>query len=178
VDLSEKEYGFSLLNDCKYGYDIHGDVMKISLLRAPTWPDPMADRGKHQFTYSIYVHRGRWDEVDTVKRGYELNSPLAALVTDRHQGEFPAVFSFFGVNSSGVILDTIKKAEKDTAFIFRFYESKGKAGKAVVNFFKAPKKIIETNLMENDLKEIQFKGKQVSLDFKKFEIKTLKVLFR
>jgi alpha-mannosidase len=177
VDLSEKEYGFSLLNDCKYGYDIHGQVMKISLLRAPTWPDPMADRGKHRFTYSIYVHRGRWDEVDTVKRGYELNSPLAALVTDRHQGEFPGVFSFFSVNSSGVILDTIKKVENGTAFIFRFYESKGKAEKAEVNFFKAPKKIVETDLMENDLREIQFTGNKVSLDFKKFEIKTLKVLW-
>ncbi len=177
VDLSEKEYGFSLLNDCKYGYDIHGQVMKISLLRAPTWPDPMADRGKHRFTYSIYVHRGRWDEAETVKRGHELNSPLVALVTDRHRGEFPEVFSFFGVDSPGVILDTIKKAEKDTAFIFRFYESKGKAGTAVVNFFKAPKKIVETDLMENDLREIQFTGNKVSLDFKKFEIKTLKVLW-
>jgi alpha-mannosidase len=151
--------------------------MKISLLRAPTWPDPMADRGKHKFTYSIYVHQGRWDEADTVKRGHQLNSPLVALVTDRHQGEFPAVFSFFGVNSSGVILDTIKKVEKGTAFIFRFYESKGKAGQAGVTFFKAPKKIIETDLMENDLKEIQFAGNKVSLDFKKFEIKTLKILW-
>lgn len=177
VDLSEKEYGFSLLNDCKYGYDIHGHVMKISLLRAPTWPDPMADRGKHKFTYSIYVHQGRWDEADTVKRGHELNSPLVALVTDRHQGEFPGVFSFFSVNSSGVILDTIKKAEKGTALIFRFYESKGKAEKAEVSFFKAPKKIVETDLMENDLKEIQFTGNKVSLDFKKFEIKTWKVLW-
>ncbi|MFC2145838.1 glycosyl hydrolase-related protein, partial [Acidobacteriota bacterium] len=110
-------------------------------------------------------------------RGHQLNSPLVALVTDRHQGEFPGVFSFFSVNSSGVIMDTIKKAEKGTAFIFRFYESKGKAGKAVVNFFKAPKKIVETDLMENDLKEIQFTGNKVSLDFKKFEIKTLKILW-
>lgn len=177
ADLSEKQYGFSLLNDCKYGYDIHGDVMKISLLRSPTWPDPMADRGKHQFTYSIYVHRGRWDEADTVKKAHQLNSPLVALVTDRHQGKFPGVFSFFSVNSSGVILDTIKKAEKDKAFIFRLYESIGKAEKAELNFFKAPKKIIETDLMENDLREIQFTGNKVSLDFKKFEIKTLKVLW-
>ncbi|MGD2092600.1 MAG: glycoside hydrolase family 38 C-terminal domain-containing protein [Candidatus Aminicenantes bacterium] len=177
ADLSEKQYGFSLLNDCKYGYDIHGDVMKISLLRSPTWPDPMADRGKHQFTYSIYVHRGRWDEADTVKKAHQLNSPLVARVTDRHQGKFPGVFSFFSVNSSGVILDTIKKAEKDKAFIFRLYESIGKAEKAELNFFKAPKKIIETDLMENDLREIQFTGNKVSLDFKKFEIKTLKVLW-
>jgi alpha-mannosidase len=178
ADLSEKEYGFSLLNDCKYGYDIHGHVMKISLLKAPTWPDPMADRGKHQFTYSIYVHPGRWDEAETVKKGHQLNSPLVAMVTDRHQGEFPGVFSFFSMNSSGVILDTIKKAEKGTAFIFRLYESKGKAEKAVVSFFKAPEKIVETDLMENDLEEIQFTGNEVSLDFKKFEIKTLKVLFK
>jgi alpha-mannosidase len=178
ADLSEKKYGFSLLNDCKYGYDIHGNVMKISLLRAPTWPDPMADRGKHTFTYSIYVHQGMWHEAETVKRGYQLNSPLAAVITDRHQGEFPGVSSFFSVNSPGVILDSIKKVEKGTGFIFRFYESMGRAESAVMNFFKAPKRIFETDLMENDLKEIQFTANRVSLDFKKFEIKTLKVLFR
>ena len=177
ADLSEEKYGFSLLNDCKYGYDIHGHEMKISLLRAPTWPDPLADRGKHKFTYSIYVHQGRWDEAETVKKGHQLNSPLVALATDRHQGQFPGIFSFFSVNSPGVILDTVKKAEQGTAFIFRFYESKGKAEKAVVNFFKAPEKIVETDLMENELKEIQFTGNKVSLDFKKFEIKTLKVFF-
>ncbi len=58
VDLSEGDYGVSLLNDCKYGHDIHDNVMRITLLRSPTMPDPMADFGEHQFKYSLYPHDG------------------------------------------------------------------------------------------------------------------------
>ena len=177
ADLSDSQNGLSLLNDCKYGFDIHGNVMKISLLRAPTWPDPMADRGKHTFTYSLYAHKGSWQNADTVKQGYYLNTPLVALVTDRHAGELPEVFGFFTLNADGVVLDTVKKTEKGEGYIFRLYESEGKPGKAVLDFFKTPTKIVETDLMENETREIPFTGKQVNLDFGKFEIKTLKVLF-
>jgi hypothetical protein len=56
ADLSEPGYGVALLNDCKYGYDIAGNVIRLSLLRAPTWPDPVADRGHHRFTYRLFPH--------------------------------------------------------------------------------------------------------------------------
>jgi alpha-mannosidase len=62
VDLSEGGYGVSLLNNGKYGHDIHGNVMRLSLLRSPTSPDPQADQGEHRFTYSLYPHTGGWDE--------------------------------------------------------------------------------------------------------------------
>ncbi|MCP4642928.1 MAG: alpha-mannosidase, partial [bacterium] len=51
ADLSEGDYGVSLLNDCKYGYDIKDNVMRLSLLRSPVDPDPHADEGEHHFTY-------------------------------------------------------------------------------------------------------------------------------
>ena len=56
VDLSEGDYGVALLNDCKYGHDIHDNVIRISLLRAPTEPDPEADQGEHRFAYSLFPH--------------------------------------------------------------------------------------------------------------------------
>ena len=62
VDLSEGDYGVSLLNDCKYGHDIHDNVMRLTLLRGPTMPDPAADYGEHHFTYSLFPHAGGWDE--------------------------------------------------------------------------------------------------------------------
>ncbi len=177
ADLSGKDCGISLLNDCKYGYDIHEGVMKISLLRAPTWPDPLADRGKHTFTYSLYTHKGGWDEADTVKRGHELNSPLVCYLTDRHRGIFPAEFSFFSLQSAGVILETIKKEERGQGFILRLYESKGMVDQAVLTLFKAPLQVYETDLMENPVGALDFQGKTIPLDFKKFEIKTLLVRF-
>ncbi len=55
-------HGFSLLNDSKYGYDAKDNVLRLSLLRAPEWPDPNADQGHHEFTYSLYPHAGTWRE--------------------------------------------------------------------------------------------------------------------
>ena len=57
ADLSETGYGVALLNDCKYGYDIQGNILRLSLLRAPNSPDPLADRGQHRFTYSLCLTR-------------------------------------------------------------------------------------------------------------------------
>ncbi len=45
ADISDATHGFSLLNDCKYGYDAKGNVLRLSLLRSPEWPDPHADEG-------------------------------------------------------------------------------------------------------------------------------------
>ena len=75
VDLSEGDYGVSLLNDCKYGHDIHGNVMRITLLRSPSMPDPTADFGEHQFKYSLYPHTGSWNE-ETQREAYLLNDPI------------------------------------------------------------------------------------------------------
>ncbi|MGE5341316.1 MAG: alpha-mannosidase [Candidatus Omnitrophota bacterium] len=177
ADLSDNTAGISILNDCKYGHDIHSNVMKISLLRSPTWPDPMADRGKHTFTYSIYTHPGTVTDGNTVQRAQELNIPLQPLMTDRHPGNLPKEFSFFQVNSPNVIVDTIKKAEDDDGIILRLYEASGKESEAEVSFFKEPKAIVGINLMEKKEKEYKVTGKSLGLHFKAFEIKALKLVF-
>ncbi len=74
VDLSEGDYGVSVLNDGKYGHDIRDNVVRISLLRSPTSPDPLADQGQHTFTYSVFPHTGNWDE-RTIGAAYALNDP-------------------------------------------------------------------------------------------------------
>lgn len=177
ADLSEKDFGISLLNNCKYGHDIHDNVIKLSLLRAPIWPDPMADRGKHTFTYSLYPHTGGAAAAETVKRARELNIPLLAMLKTPQKGEMPEKMSFFKVDSPSVILDSTKKAEDDNGIILRLFESGGTAAKAEITFFKGAKKIYETDLMENIIKEYPAAGKSIRLDFKKFEIKTLKIIF-
>ena len=58
ADLSEPGYGVALLNDCKYGYDIRGHIMRLSLLRGPGFPDPEADQGEHRFAYALLPHAG------------------------------------------------------------------------------------------------------------------------
>ena len=79
VDVSEGDYGVSLLNDCKYGHDIQdnapdGTTMRLSLLRSPTKPDPNADQGEHEFGYGLLLHAGRLSHV-TIDEAYAFNNP-------------------------------------------------------------------------------------------------------
>ncbi|MCX6557139.1 MAG: glycosyl hydrolase-related protein [Candidatus Aminicenantes bacterium] len=177
ADLSDEKGGIALLNDSKYGHDIHGNVMKLSLLRSPTWPDPLADRGRHEFTYSIYPHAGKWNESQVVHRGQELNQPLIARILEKHGGSLPLSYSFFGVESEGVILDAIKLAEDGSGLVFRLYEANGKAENAVLAFFRKPARVATTDLLENEFAPLQFMGNRLKLSFRPFEIKTVKVSF-
>ena len=79
ADLSEPGYGVALLNDGKYGYSAHGNVLTLSLLRSPLYPDPGADEGHHAFTYSLFPHPGDWTEGNVVNEAFALNSPLIAV---------------------------------------------------------------------------------------------------
>jgi alpha-mannosidase len=77
---NHQQYGVSLLNDCKYGYDATPNQLRLTLLRGTEFPDSEADKGIHEFTYALYPHAGSWEEAQTVRRGYELNQPLKVLI--------------------------------------------------------------------------------------------------
>ena len=177
ADLSDEKYGVSLLNESKYGYDIKGNVMRLTLLRSPLWPDPMADRGKHQFSYALYPHRGTWKEADTVQQGYEFNYPLLAFFTDSHTGELPASHSFFRASPSNIVLAAIKKAEDRESLVLRLYESEGEETEATIEFSRKPKKIYELDLMENRLNSVPFGENSLSLKFGISEIKTIEIVY-
>ena len=79
ADLSEPGYGVALLNDCKYGYDIRGNVMRLSLLRGPGWPDPESDQGAHRFSYALFPHAGDLREAGVIAEAEAFNLPLVAV---------------------------------------------------------------------------------------------------
>jgi alpha-mannosidase len=137
ADLTDNsgEYGVSLLNDCKYGYDAGTDYLRLTLLRSSEWPDPIADRGSHEFTYAIYPHDGTWQAAETVRRGYELNSsPLqvlqlapitAEISTDNH---LPATSSLLDLHAENLILMAFKPSDHPAqAWVLRCYECHGVA---------------------------------------------------
>ncbi|HEX7502313.1 MAG TPA: glycoside hydrolase family 38 C-terminal domain-containing protein, partial [Acidobacteriota bacterium] len=177
ADLADDKGGIALLNDSKYGHDIHGNVMKLSLLRSPTWPDPMADRGRHEFTYSIYPHAGSWSDGQVVRRGQELNQPLLAQIAMDGKGDAPSSRSYFAVDGEGVILDAVKLAEDGSGLIFRLYEANGKAENAALTFFRKPARAAAADLLENETATLDVKGDRLELSFRAFEIKTVKVRF-
>ena len=177
ADLSEGDYGVSLLSDSKYGWDIRGNVMRLSLLKSAISPDPEADQGIHRFTYSLYPHAGGWREAQTVRRAYELNVQVKA-VAKSGTGALPPAFSLVATTSPNIIIETVKKAEDDDSLIVRFYDAHNQRGTANLQFGRPVISAKAVNLLENDLDGDQptLDGETVSLSYHPFEIRTLKVL--
>ncbi|MGA8152017.1 MAG: alpha-mannosidase [Terriglobales bacterium] len=177
ADLSDTTHGFSLLNDSKYGYDVKGNVLRLSLLRSPDWPDPHADEGQHEFTYSLYPHSGTWREAQTVRRGYELNYKLVAMQTGKHQGALPAQHSFVRIEPDNVVLTAVKKAEDGSSLVLRFYEWAGHAADVKLQVPPGAQSAAETNLMEKTVGPLPLQNDTVTVPTKPYEIKTVTVQF-
>ncbi|MBE9222777.1 alpha-mannosidase [Cyanobacterium stanieri LEGE 03274] len=127
VDLSNNEYGVSLLNNGKYGHDFKPNQIRLSLLRSPKWPDATSDMMVHNFNYAIYPHHQGWQEAKTVNKGYELNVPLQVVVlaeNEHHFDIFPPEQEFLNLGSDNLILTCFKQGYDDkNQVILRFYES-------------------------------------------------------
>ncbi len=179
ADLSDATHGFSLLNDSKYGYDAKDNVLRLSLLRSPEWPDPHTDEGHHEFTYSLYPHAGTWRQAQTLHQGYQVNYPLIAVATAEHNGPLPALMSFFGTQENNVVITAVKKDADDSALIVRFYEWDGKKGDIHITVPRAATSATETNLMEKPQHPLSLasSGTVVVVPTNPYEIKTVKVTF-
>lgn len=172
IDVSNDNYGVSLLNDCKYGHDVNGNTMRLTLLRSSYDPDPKPDVGIHTMTYSVYPHSGDWRKAGTVRRAFELNNPLVAHATTVHKGTAPQVSSFATVSPSNLIVTALKKAESGDGMILRFYESAGNPTTARIRINGA-KTWQETNLMETGGTPKSIGRDGILLPVGKWEIKTL-----
>jgi len=177
ADISDGKHGLSLLNDSKYGYDAKGNVLRLSLLRSPEWPDPHADEGHHEFTYSLYPHAGNWKDALTIRQGYELNYQLIALPVGIHQGTKAPGQSFLQTSSDNVIVTAVKKSEDDNALIFRFYEWAGKDGDVSIQLPGGAQSASETDLMEKPSGSLPLRDGKVIVPTKPYEIKTIQVKF-
>ncbi len=175
ADLSEGGYGVTLINDCKYGYDIHDGVMQISMFKCGTYPNEVADQGEHAFTYSILPHAGRVGDSDAVKQAYYLNYPMTAVKAVGEKDSLPSSFSLLKLDRENVVCETVKKSEKGDDTVVRLYESKNIRGKVKVEFGFDVKEVALCDLLENELAPVKIENNSVSLDIKGFEIVTLKL---
>lgn len=176
ADLSEGNYGVSLLNDSKYGHDIHGSDMRLTLIKCATNPDNnpehINDQGMHEFTYSIYPHKNALSGADTVKYAYDLNLPMTARKSNGG-GMLPSEYSLVSVSEDNVIIETIKEAEYSNETIIRLYETKNSRTRATVKFGFDVSEAYLADLNEKKQKKLAVKNNSVSLDIKAFEIVTL-----
>lgn len=176
ADLSEGDYGVSLLNNCKYGYSIEDNVMKLSLLKAATYPNPEADRGFHRFTYSLYPHKGDFRAGDTVKEGYFLNCPLDICPMDAAKGTLPDSFSMISCPQKNIVVETIKKAEEDDSVVVRFYDAWNQKTQAQITAGFDFREVYLCDMLENSLEKLEQEGRRVTVPVKNYEIVTLKFI--
>ncbi len=174
ADLSEYGYGVSLLNDCKYGHDIHNGVMRLTLLKCGTYPDPTADRGRHVFTYSLYPHAGDYRAAGTVQQAYLLNNPLTARKLPKQAGRLPETASLLTLDRGNVIAETVKMAEQGGAVVTRLYEAYHERTEVTVTAGFDFKRVSVCDLLENAETPLQNDGRKVKLAVKPNEIVTLK----
>lgn len=182
VDMSEADFGVALLNDSKYGYDAVEQTVRLTLLRAPVFPDPLADLGEHNFRYALRIHNGIADLAQVVLAAERFNNPIA-VVGDMSLSADTATmahkaFSFATVDADNVTLETLKKAEEDGDLILRVFEHANIRVKASIHFGLPIESICVVNLMEEGGEPMLVKNDTVSLDLRPFEIVTLKIKMR
>ena len=182
ADLSEHGYGVSILNDSKYGFATSGNLMRLSLLRAPKAPDAHADMGKHKIRWAIMPHAGSLS-ADTVRTAYNFNNPMGLLTSIDDKKVDESIFSAITLDQSSshlsgsqsLILDVIKRAEDDSdvvksldqvpfphvtssrsskSVILRIYESLGGKSRGVIRSRLPVKKAFKCNVLEDDLEEV------------------------
>jgi len=125
LDLSEPDFGLALLNDAKYGHSARGNVIGISLLRSPVYPDPMADEGVQTFTYSLMPHAGSWSEGGVREEADDLNQPLLVKAVS---GIAAGVFQPVKAEGIPAALSVIKSAEEGDGLVLRVWEPAGRRG--------------------------------------------------
>lgn len=175
ADLSEDNYGVSLLNDCKYGHDIKDSVMRLTLIKSPTWPNPDADKGLHIFAYSLYPHKGDWKTAGTAQKAYEFNCPMYTKIQASHKGMLPDELSFIKVDQPNVFIEVVKKAEDSDEIVIRLYEAYNRRCKVFVQFFKNLEFVAETNLNEESIDILIPEENSFNFEIKPYEIRTFKV---
>lgn len=173
ADISEGNYGFSLLNDCKYGHSVKDSCIALTLIKSGIVPNPTTDQEEHVFTYAIYPHAGGWREAGTVREAHKLNQPV--LVHSGGSGKDD--FSFARVGARNVVLDTIKRAEDGNGIILRLYECENSHVRTTLELNGIIRAAQDCDLLENREADLPVDGNRVQLSVKPYEIKTIRIEF-
>jgi alpha-mannosidase len=175
VDLSEPGYGVALLNDCKYGHQVKGNVLDLNLLRSSTSPDPVADKATHEFTYSLLPHTGDHVAGRVMQHGYELNIPLRIVQPRTGAKSMKALPALLAVSEPNIIVETVKRSEDGNGFVVRLYESTGAHTTSKIRFGPEVSQASLTDLIEKNPTPLSLNDNSAELTFGPFEIHTVKV---
>jgi alpha-mannosidase len=175
VHVGEPGYGVSVANDATYGHDIARTTrpaggttttVRLSLLRAPLFPDPDADQGRHRF--AVALHAGATIG-DAVAEGYRLNVPPRRVRGER------TVAPLLTVSNRAVLVEAVKLAEDRSGdVVVRLYESLGARAGARVTADFPHTTVVETDLLERALPAPVCLRPDGTLALRPFQIVTLR----
>ena len=168
--LAEENRGCAILNESKYGVSVLGDTIALTLLKSALAPDPAADLGHQSFTYAFYAWTGSFADSDIVREGYDLNAPVSIVPGDGGQ------FSLLSLDAPNIIVETVKAAEdRSNALILRLYEAKRMATRCTLKLGIPVYGANECDMLENPLRDLETTADSIALDFRPFEVKTVRV---
>ncbi|HJP83804.1 MAG TPA: glycoside hydrolase family 38 C-terminal domain-containing protein, partial [Fimbriimonadaceae bacterium] len=175
VDVSEGDQGVALINVGKYGHDVNGNVMRLSLLRAPKAPDPECDMGVHRFTYILLPHYGPHNYAGVVQAAYAVNAPVRHAFLTPKLGNNGALPTLVGCDDRNVVIESVKKAEDSNEIVVRLYECHNARGRAELTCALPIKSAALCDLEESELSKLEVMDGAVSFDYRPFEILTIRL---
>ena len=175
ADLSEGDYGVALLNDCKYGYDVRGDVLRLSLIKSATMPDSGADQGHHLFTYALLPHEG--DTRVTVRaEAAALNVPPRLIARGPETGSAARLGPVARCLSQRAVIETVKPAQDGRGVIVRLYEAHNTRGAVEIELARDIVTVERAGLLENGGTPLPVEDGRLRLDLTPYEIVTLRLI--
>lgn len=168
ADLHERGFGVAIMSDSKYGYDIKKNVMRLSLLKSPIFPDTEADKGLQEFTYSVFTHAEEWYDAGVIQSAWDLNSQLMVAT-----GSVDENFSqLLDLDNCNVTLDSVKKSEDGEKIVVRLHENSGGKTKLDMKLLCGAKNWYVADLMENKTGDVH-ESASVQYMLRPFEIVTI-----
>ncbi|BDI22295.1 glycoside hydrolase family 38 C-terminal domain-containing protein [Herbiconiux sp. L3-i23] len=176
VQVGEPGWGVAIANDVVYGHDLRtlrapsGSPMvmaRLSLLRAPRYPDPFADQGTHSFTVSL--RPGGIPEA--IVDGYRQSLPPRAVTGS-------PVEPLLAVSNPAIVVEAVKLAEDGSGdLVVRLYEAHGDRSSGTVTTSIGWDTVEATDLLERPLESSAIRSthtRRVDLELRPFELLTLR----
>lgn len=175
MDISECDYGISILTDSKYGVSVDKNQIGLTLLKSGVYPNKNADKGHHKFVYSIYPHKDDWRKAGVVGEAYGLNNPPVATIK-RNKGDYlPSSYSSVDTGGKNIIAEVWKKSEDGDGIILRIYECWNKRTKAKLTFGRCFRRIYLCDMLEVREKLLAENTSVCEIECRGYEILTLRL---
>ncbi len=178
-DVGGKEYGLAILNDSRYGYDVLGSRIRLSLVRSAYDPDAIADQGLHALRYSILPHAGDWRDAGVTRLAAGFNQPLMArAVRERSQGSLPHAVTLAWrprLSDGSVLIACLKPAHRRNGTVIRLYESAGRMAEATLSGLPPEARLSEMNIVEDSVASVELVQGTARLFFRPWQVRTLLV---